>query len=84
MCHESGKSRPSDYLVRRSLLTYSHKHHGRGPPEYYEPKDRELDIHILESKAYRRLKQQGLCDLGIVPTFSERWTNSTLDNACHI
>ncbi|KKA19530.1 hypothetical protein T310_6487 [Rasamsonia emersonii CBS 393.64] len=44
-------------------------HHGRGPRKYYEPKDRELDIHVLESTAYRRLKQHGLCDRGLVPQF---------------
>ncbi|PKY02229.1 hypothetical protein P168DRAFT_329187 [Aspergillus campestris IBT 28561] len=43
-------------------------HRGRGPRRYYEP-DRELDNHVLESTAYRRLKDQGLCDRGIVPDF---------------
>lgn len=45
------------------------KHHGRGPPKYYEPQDRELDIHILESTAYRRLKERDLCDRGVIPHF---------------
>ncbi|KAJ6031744.1 hypothetical protein N7540_002476 [Penicillium herquei] len=31
-------------------------HHGTGPRQYYDSKDRELDIHVLESTAYRRLK----------------------------
>ncbi|OJD26949.1 hypothetical protein ACJ73_01672 [Blastomyces percursus] len=44
-------------------------HHGRGPPLPYERKDRELDIHVLESTAYRRLKARGVCDKGIVPQF---------------
>ncbi|KAJ5104383.1 hypothetical protein NUU61_001730 [Penicillium alfredii] len=44
-------------------------HHGRGPPEYYEPQDRELDIHVLESTAYIRLKERGLCERGIVPYY---------------
>ncbi|EED21986.1 conserved hypothetical protein [Talaromyces stipitatus ATCC 10500] len=44
-------------------------HPGRGPPEYFKRKDRELDIHILESGAYRQLKERGLCDGGIVPRF---------------
>ncbi|KAJ5614742.1 hypothetical protein N7528_008396 [Penicillium herquei] len=44
-------------------------HHGRGPREKYEPEDRELDLHIVESTAYYRLKEQGLCDRGIVPNF---------------
>ncbi|KAJ9243486.1 hypothetical protein DTO280E4_5601 [Paecilomyces variotii] len=44
-------------------------HHGRGPRRYYEPEDRELDIHILETTAYTRLKDHGLCDRGIVPRF---------------
>ncbi|KKZ65631.1 hypothetical protein EMCG_08538 [[Emmonsia] crescens] len=44
-------------------------HHGRGPRRYYEPKDRELDIHILETTAYRRLKERGVCEQGIVPQF---------------
>ncbi|KAJ9225219.1 hypothetical protein DTO027B5_6505 [Paecilomyces variotii] len=44
-------------------------HHGRGPPRYYERKDRELDIHVLETTAYTRLRDKGLCDQGIVPRF---------------
>ncbi|PTU23650.1 hypothetical protein P175DRAFT_0505470 [Aspergillus ochraceoroseus IBT 24754] len=44
-------------------------HHGRGPRRYYEPEDRELDIHVLETTAYTRLKDKGLCDQGIVPYF---------------
>ncbi|KAJ5958153.1 uncharacterized protein N7479_005303 [Penicillium vulpinum] len=44
-------------------------HHGRGPRRYYEPEDRELDIHVLETTAYTRLKEQGLCDRGIAPDF---------------
>ena len=51
-----------------SLLIYL-RHHGRGPRRYYEPKDRELDIHVLECSAYRRLKEHGLCDSGLVPNF---------------
>lgn len=38
-------------------------------PRILRAQDREVDIHILESKAYRRLKQRGLCDLGTVPHF---------------
>ncbi|PGH13238.1 hypothetical protein AJ79_03797 [Helicocarpus griseus UAMH5409] len=57
-------------------------HHGRGPRRYYEPKDRELDIDILETTAYRRLKERGICDQGIVPQFF-----GTMDNfdakLCH-
>ncbi|KAH3208981.1 hypothetical protein KXV77_008236, partial [Aspergillus fumigatus] len=30
---------------------------------------RELDIHVLECSAYRRLKEHGLCDSGLVPNF---------------
>ncbi|KAK2766639.1 mitochondrial splicing system protein [Arachnomyces sp. PD_36] len=44
-------------------------HHGQGPPLPYDPQDRELDIHVLESTAYRRLKARGVCDKGIVPQF---------------
>ncbi|KAJ5577938.1 uncharacterized protein N7459_006902 [Penicillium hispanicum] len=44
-------------------------HHGRGPRRYYEPANRELDLHVLESTAYNRLKEQGLCDSGVVPNF---------------
>ncbi|OJD13344.1 hypothetical protein AJ78_06202 [Emergomyces pasteurianus Ep9510] len=44
-------------------------HHGRGPRRYYEPADRELDIHVLESTAYRRLFERGICEKGIVPRF---------------
>ncbi|KAL4778626.1 hypothetical protein BJX76DRAFT_342755 [Aspergillus varians] len=31
--------------------------------------DRELDIHVLETTAYRRMREKGLCDRGIVPHF---------------
>jgi serine/threonine protein kinase len=51
-----------------SLLKYL-QHHGRGPRRYYEPEGRELDIHVLECSAYRRLKEHGLCDSGLVPNF---------------
>ncbi|KAK9366983.1 hypothetical protein V1509DRAFT_641104 [Lipomyces kononenkoae] len=44
-------------------------HHGRGPRRYYEPENRELDIHVLEFTVYVRLKDRGLCDRGIVPNF---------------
>lgn len=53
-----------------SLLKYL-QHHGRGPRRYYEPEGRELDIHVLECSAYRRLKEHGLCDSGLVPNFLE-------------
>ncbi|EDN05191.1 hypothetical protein I7I51_05790 [Histoplasma capsulatum] len=42
---------------------------GRGPRRYYERTDREQDIHVLESTAYRRLKAWGLCDKRIIPRF---------------
>ncbi|EEH39042.2 hypothetical protein PAAG_01504 [Paracoccidioides lutzii Pb01] len=32
-------------------------------------KDRELDIHVLESTAYQRLKERGLCGRGVIPHF---------------
>ncbi|EAS27714.3 uncharacterized protein CIMG_10319 [Coccidioides immitis RS] len=38
------------------------------PTTIYEP-DRELDIHILKSTAYRRLKERGICEQGIIPRF---------------
>ncbi|KAB8069201.1 hypothetical protein BDV29DRAFT_183190 [Aspergillus leporis] len=64
----------SDYSVIFLVILRNHScvmkvHHGRGPRRFYEPKNRELDIHVLESTAYRRLKEQGLCDHGIVPHF---------------
>ncbi|RAL04250.1 uncharacterized protein BO80DRAFT_348039 [Aspergillus ibericus CBS 121593] len=40
-----------------------------GPGPYYEPDDRELDIHVMESTAYHRLKAAGVCDRGLVPDF---------------
>ncbi|KAJ5083950.1 hypothetical protein NUU61_008529 [Penicillium alfredii] len=65
------KSRHSNiFLVTvRDLTCVMKVHHGRGSPKYYEPLDRELDIHILESTAYMRLKERGLCEKGIVPYF---------------
>ncbi|OQE35385.1 hypothetical protein PENCOP_c013G00037 [Penicillium coprophilum] len=45
------------------------EHHERGPRRYYEPEGRELDIHVLQTTAYTRLKEKGLCDCGIVPDF---------------
>ncbi|KZF26557.1 hypothetical protein L228DRAFT_264938 [Xylona heveae TC161] len=56
-------------VVVRNQTCVMKVHHGRGPRQYYEPKDRELDIHVLEATAYRRLNEQGLCDRGIVPRF---------------
>lgn len=51
-------------------LTRGHKyHHGRGPKQYYESPDRETNFHVWESTAYRRLKEFGLCDRGIIPQF---------------
>ncbi|KAL4969494.1 uncharacterized protein BDV14DRAFT_84402 [Aspergillus stella-maris] len=43
-------------------------HHGVGPRKYYDT-ERELDIHVLEATAYRRLQDKGVCDRGIVPRF---------------
>lgn len=60
-CHQSERT------TNRLILKW--QHHGRGPPLPYERKDRELDIHVLESTAYRRLKARGVCDKGIVPQF---------------
>ncbi|EGE85661.1 hypothetical protein RJZ56_003245 [Blastomyces dermatitidis] len=64
----------SDYSVIflvmvRGRICVMKVHHGRGPRRYYEPKDRELDIHVLESAAYQRLKERGLCGRGVVPHF---------------
>ncbi|KAE8150633.1 hypothetical protein BDV25DRAFT_129396 [Aspergillus avenaceus] len=56
-------------ILLRSQTCIMKVHRGRGPRKYYEPEDRELDIHVLEATAYRRLKEQGLCDRGIVPQF---------------
>lgn len=41
------------------------QHHGRGPPE----EDDRTDYHAIEARAYRRLKETGLCARGIVPDF---------------
>ncbi|PLB46855.1 hypothetical protein P170DRAFT_511529 [Aspergillus steynii IBT 23096] len=71
---------PSELVFKETVHTLSTQlffllwfaaivHRGRGPRRYYEPEDRELDIHVLESTAYRRLKDRGLCDSGIVPNF---------------
>lgn len=48
-------------------LTFQHR--GRGPKAYFEPADWECNFHINESKAYKRMNEQGLCDLGFVPKF---------------
>lgn len=50
-------------------LGLQEKHHGRGQRLYYEPEGRGLDLHVLEATAYSRLKDQGLCDCGIVPNY---------------
>ncbi|OKL59039.1 hypothetical protein UA08_05873 [Talaromyces atroroseus] len=47
-------------ITMRNQTCVMKVHHGRGPPRYYEPQDRELDIHVLESTAYHRLKDRGL------------------------
>ncbi|KAK2762320.1 hypothetical protein FQN54_001330 [Arachnomyces sp. PD_36] len=54
-------------------------HHGR---ENCEDADHRPDYHSLEAAAYRRLKERGVCDRGIVPQFY-----GTMDNfdpkPCH-
>ncbi|KAL4926311.1 uncharacterized protein BDV17DRAFT_283429 [Aspergillus undulatus] len=54
----------------RSQTCIMKVHHGRGTREDHDP-NRELDIHILETTAYRRMLSKGLCDQGngIVPRF---------------
>ncbi|KAK9576807.1 hypothetical protein V6Z93_010257 [Aspergillus fumigatus] len=69
-----GKLHASKYAAIFLVVVRGHKcvmkvHHGRGPRRYYEPEGRELDIHVLECSAYRRLKEHGLCDSGLVPNF---------------
>ncbi|KAL2833735.1 hypothetical protein BDW59DRAFT_156536 [Aspergillus cavernicola] len=44
-------------------------HHDRGPKQYYEPVDWEVNLHICESTAYNRLQEHGLCECGIIPKF---------------
>ncbi|OAX81628.1 hypothetical protein ACJ72_04027 [Emergomyces africanus] len=43
-------------------------HHDNGPVKHAS-RDRETNIHICESAAYRRLMEHGLGDRGIVPQF---------------
>lgn len=74
--NEGGQStRTANLWFLLNLTGWPEQHHGRGPRQYYEPKDRELDIHVLKSTAYRRLQQYGLSDRGIVPHFY-----GTIDN----
>lgn len=49
-------------------LTQPLKFHDEGPIPWAPP-DREIDPYTCESTAYKRLKEQGLCDRGIVPQF---------------
>ncbi|PYI02013.1 hypothetical protein BO78DRAFT_400853 [Aspergillus sclerotiicarbonarius CBS 121057] len=56
-------------VMVRGVTCVMKVHHRRGPRRYYEPEGRELDIHVLESTAYRRLKASGVCDRGLVPDF---------------
>ncbi|KAL5362568.1 hypothetical protein BJX96DRAFT_102830 [Aspergillus floccosus] len=56
-------------VVVRDVTCVMKVHHGIGPREFYDPDDRELDIHVCESSAYRRLSSHGLCDKGLVPKY---------------
>ncbi|RAK99288.1 uncharacterized protein BO80DRAFT_494873 [Aspergillus ibericus CBS 121593] len=58
-------------VVVREQLCVMKVHHGRGPREYYEPVNRELDIHVREYTAYCRLKNKGLCGC-VVPNLLGR------------
>lgn len=58
----------SSGLCYRCTLTLP-QHRGHGPKLPYEPRDRELNIYICESTAYRRLTQTGVCARGITPQF---------------
>ncbi|PGH26459.1 hypothetical protein AJ80_01772 [Polytolypa hystricis UAMH7299] len=60
---------PVFLVVVRGQRCVMKVHHGRGPPKHNERQDRELDMHVIESTAYRRLKEQGVCEKGIVPKF---------------
>ncbi|KAI9824125.1 MAG: hypothetical protein M1819_001080 [Sarea resinae] len=44
-------------------------YHDSGPPPSFVRKDREYNIYVCEMKAYRRLKERGICEKGIVPQF---------------
>ncbi|PGH01023.1 hypothetical protein GX51_05459 [Blastomyces parvus] len=65
------RGQPVHYESEKTInqLIFKWQHHGQGPPLPYDPQDRELNIHALESTAYRRLKARGVCDKGIVPQF---------------
>ncbi|KAB8212983.1 hypothetical protein BDV33DRAFT_230783 [Aspergillus novoparasiticus] len=43
-------------------------YHDRGPSEF-DPPDREVNLFVSESTAYRRMKLKGLCKRGIIPNF---------------
>ncbi|KAL3457957.1 hypothetical protein BJX64DRAFT_292620 [Aspergillus heterothallicus] len=44
-------------------------HHGRGPRQSWEYTDREINIHVREITAYKRLQEHGLCDRAVIPRF---------------
>ncbi|ODH45510.1 hypothetical protein GX48_08411 [Paracoccidioides brasiliensis] len=57
------------FLVHiRNKICIMKVHHDNGPVQPAPP-ERETNIHICESTAYRRLMKHGLCDRGIVPRF---------------
>ncbi|EEH19535.1 hypothetical protein PABG_01854 [Paracoccidioides brasiliensis Pb03] len=57
------------FLVHiRNKICVMKVHHDNGPLQPAPP-ERETNIHICESTAYRRLMKHGLCDRGIVPRF---------------
>ncbi|KAK9366645.1 hypothetical protein V1509DRAFT_231242 [Lipomyces kononenkoae] len=43
-------------------------YHDRGPSDC-DPPDREVNLFVCESTAYRRMKAKGLCKRGVVPDF---------------
>lgn len=58
----------------RGQLCAMKVHHGR-PVSKYASRFSEWDLFVRESTAYRRLKEKGLCDRGVVPDFYGTITN---------
>ncbi|PWY68464.1 hypothetical protein BO70DRAFT_390357 [Aspergillus heteromorphus CBS 117.55] len=57
------------YLVSRDDAPMVMKVHHDYWPDPFASRNRENNIFVCESQAYRRLEAKGLCDRGIVPRF---------------
>lgn len=55
-------------LMITDVFAKCFKYHDRGPSDH-DPPDREVNLFVCESTAYKRMEAKGLCKRGTVPHF---------------